>query len=574
MFRINMGSSLSVYPFLLTSLGLLVLSHNLFVQGSLEFPAYRLIQYENGDQMLGSWKAGLDSVVAGLGSRSLYQKTVVARMTHMTQQSLDDLLQRPLAGLLLLVPPYVSTDGPMVHRPRPDAVQGSDVEEQVEAPPCDPDNDVYCRLRSLETMLLSRRINIPIYFAFESDALLGLYGQLRVFSEESIFADMMQSRVSFVSKPPIKPTKLTNLGGDNIFGWIPGKGKPTSGPVLPTIAFVTYYDSFAPAPSMSFGVDGNGSGLIATLELARLFERLYTTVKPAGYNLLFLFTSGSASNFQGLEEWLSNADSKLIDSIEFALCLDTLGGGPLSLQLSRKPKLPNAQKFADLLGRAAKGLGVDFKIQTKKIKIHDPSVPWQHEWLAKHKVVGGTLTRLTQASSIMQRGSILDNRLSPRSVDSLIKNIRVVAEGVTAFIYDVSEDEARIFDGPLAPDTQFVVAWQRLLATTPRFYPLLKAKNSFVQELTKTLNKFLFDVQQKPFRLPPDHLSFYTDQPVQIVAMRTKATGFHLLSLLVIIAYLICLYVILKGPGNLELKKLLSFVFNRFPSGGAKAKTG
>jgi hypothetical protein len=71
--------------------------------------------------------------------------------------------------------------------------------------------------------------------------------------------------------------------------------------VLPTIAIVAYYDTFGTVPDLARGADANGSGVVALLELARLFSKLYRTqLRTIGrYNLLFLLTSADAFNFWG-----------------------------------------------------------------------------------------------------------------------------------------------------------------------------------------------------------------------------------------------------------------------------------
>ncbi|RZR88682.1 hypothetical protein BHM03_00016308 [Ensete ventricosum] len=52
--------------------------------------------------------------------------------------------------------------------------------------------------------------------------------------------------------------------------------------------------------ALSVGSDSNGSGVVALLEIARLFSRLYSSPKTRGrYNLLFGLTSGGPYNYNG-----------------------------------------------------------------------------------------------------------------------------------------------------------------------------------------------------------------------------------------------------------------------------------
>lgn len=53
------------------------------------------------------------------------------------------------------------------------------------------------------------------------------------------------------------------------------------------------------------GSDSNGSGVVALLEIARLFSILYSNPKTRGrYNLLFLLTSGGPYNYNGTHKVL------------------------------------------------------------------------------------------------------------------------------------------------------------------------------------------------------------------------------------------------------------------------------
>lgn len=52
--------------------------------------------------------------------------------------------------------------------------------------------------------------------------------------------------------------------------------------------------------ALSVGSDSNGSGIVALLEVARLFSLLYSNPKTRGqYNLLFGLTSGGPYNYNG-----------------------------------------------------------------------------------------------------------------------------------------------------------------------------------------------------------------------------------------------------------------------------------
>lgn len=51
------------------------------------------------------------------------------------------------------------------------------------------------------------------------------------------------------------------------------------------------------------GSDSNGSGVVALLEIARLFSILYSNPKTQGsYNILFALTSGGPYNYNGTQK--------------------------------------------------------------------------------------------------------------------------------------------------------------------------------------------------------------------------------------------------------------------------------
>ena len=105
---------------------------------------------------------------------------------------------------------------------------------------------------------------------------------------------------------------------------------------------------------MSRGTDSNGSGLVALLELSRLFSRLYNTFKTqAGYNILFVITGGGRLNYAGSKNWLNTLDPRVLENLEFVLCLDTIGsvsnGDTLFLHMSRSLKDEKINRFYQVL---------------------------------------------------------------------------------------------------------------------------------------------------------------------------------------------------------------------------------
>jgi hypothetical protein len=114
----------------------------------------------------------------------------------------------------------------------------------------------------------------------------------------------------------------------NFQGWLAGNS-PSEGQTskldLPTIAVVAYYDTFGAAPDMATGSDSNGSGVVAVLELARLFSKLYNGFRTHGaFNLLFVLTGAGHQNYAGTKDWLQTVDSRILDSLQFVLCLDSI----------------------------------------------------------------------------------------------------------------------------------------------------------------------------------------------------------------------------------------------------------
>ncbi len=74
--------------------------------------------------------------------------------------------------------------------------------------------------------------------------------------------------------------------------------------------------------SLSFGGDSNGSGVVALLEIARLFSKLYMTSRShAKFNLLFLLSAGGKFNYQGTKRWIEDQLDTTGQSVCVCVCV-------------------------------------------------------------------------------------------------------------------------------------------------------------------------------------------------------------------------------------------------------------
>lgn len=189
--------------------------------------------------------------------------------------------------------------------------------------------------------------------------------------------------------------------------------------------------------SLATGVDSNGSGSAALLELARLFSVLYENSRTQGqYNLLFALTGAGHLGFLGAEvsrearapplpqssdttrhvspwwraqSWVESLDEKTADSIAFVVCLDSLGSGDeVVLHTAKKRTSPSAAPFFDAFEAVAERRGVSFRIQHKKVNLADSTMAWEHEHFAKQRMPAATVSALQAPRTGFDRSRVLD----------------------------------------------------------------------------------------------------------------------------------------------------------------------
>ena len=406
-----------------------------------------------------------------------------------------------------------------------------------------------------------------------------------------------------------------------------------SGLSLPTIAIVAHWDTFGAAPDgAGSGADGNGSGVVGVLELARIFARLYGNGNNGGsqdkdahapYNLLFLLSAGGHLNYAGSREWLQAADERILDSLEFVLCLDSIGshggshgGGkgnaaaaaaeseaeaeaeaaavassPLYLHVS-KPKEKDAltRRVYGAFEATAAAMGVAFELVHKKIDVsRREALAWEHEQFALHRLLAATLSHRRSpvggSSSLFDRAAMKasssrkNNNGNGVGVDValLARNIKFVAESVAQLVYGLDGGggggsgggggvgtglavEVAPTGSAVGVNPTFVGAWVRLLGAHSRASSLGEMAAPLAGAIEGALRNATHGATAR-FSLAEPY-TFYTHSAARLGLYTVKGAAFDLNLAVCVLAYLLALHAAMVGPANVSAKSVQE-LFNK-----------
>ncbi|GJN39937.1 hypothetical protein PR202_gb29091 [Eleusine coracana subsp. coracana] len=296
---------------------------------------YRLIQYDLAGAPLGSRAAALNHHAAAFplpAGADLSRSALVAPLLDLPLSFLRAYLaeKNHLGGLLILLPTKLGSK---------DAAGDNDDKGKVNS-----------MLAELEKLLVHEEVPYPVYFAFHDDHFDNLLEDIRKIATSGQPASATTGGYKLVVSSP-EPRKVSSPTITNIQGWLPGLKGEGDTEQLPTIAIVANYDTFGAAPALSVGSDSNGSGVVALLEIARLFSRLYSNPKTRGkYNLLFGLTSGGPYNYNGTNKWLRSFDQRVRESIDYAICLNSIGSwsNDLWMHVSKPPENPYIKQIFEV----------------------------------------------------------------------------------------------------------------------------------------------------------------------------------------------------------------------------------
>eukprot|EP01024_Parvocaulis_polyphysoides_P016322 TRINITY_DN17235_c0_g3_i3.p1 TRINITY_DN17235_c0_g3~~TRINITY_DN17235_c0_g3_i3.p1 ORF type:complete len:478 (-),score=75.32 TRINITY_DN17235_c0_g3_i3:93-1526(-) len=424
---------------------------------------------------------------------------------------------------------------------------------------------------------------VPVYFTLQNNATKQLVQDLK----QKIESGMPPSAVVGGYKAIVKsktPSPIKTQGGFfNILGWLQAAEMVGSGDVFrgtPTIAVVANYDSFSTAPGLAYGADSNASGVVILLQLMKMFSKLYSRqeTRPTNYNLLFLLTSGGHWNYAGTEYWLnSRADPSLLETVELAICLDSLGKwtvnkGQVSMYYSKPGKDESVQKIYDTFKSAAEEMEIPFAQVHKKINISSETVAHQHEHFNKKRVLGITLSGKSEQNS--NEPTFFD-RKSTVDIDALQKVSQFVGEAITNLIYTEKRENLIIFSGDSSVDSDEHYMHQMLdmLTMTSRFAPQnLPLKEGLIPALKNVFDKYLKGVKIDQF-IADKRVRLFDSQILELKIVSMAGVLFDVFLLFGIFLMLLALFAVVRVYlfGFEELRRDITVVFQpQVKKGGKK----
>ncbi|KAH6774780.1 M28 Zn-peptidase nicastrin [Perilla frutescens var. frutescens] len=495
---------------------------------------YRLVQYDIAGVPLGSRLAALNHHAASCSSAAaaadLSRTVLILPVRELNLTFFREYIgqRRPLGGLLLLLPPdfspqHANTEG---HHD-----SAKDLVKEI--------------LSEVERLLIHANIPYPVYFGFEDEDVNSMLDDIKKNDVTGQPATATTGGYKLVVAAP-EPRKIASPTIVNIQGWLPGLKADGDSSQLPTIAIVASYDTFGAAPALSVGSDSSGSSVVALLEIARLFSSLYSNPKTRGrYNLLFALTSGGPYNYNGTHKWIHSLDQRLRETIDYAICLNSIGSSDneLWLHVSKPPANAYIKHIFESFSSVSEDLGLKVGLKHKKINISNPRMAWEHEQFSRLRVTAATLSELSSAPDFLEHtGGLSDNR-NFVSEPSIRQTVKLVAESLARHIYGQQGKNIHVFadNSSLSVNPSYIRSWMKFLSTKPRVAPFLSKKDRLIVALKRELEDHTIEVnvQHEPL---DEMFTFYDSMSGRLHIYQVASATVDLLLLLVLGSYLIVLF--------------------------------
>ena len=418
---------------------------------------------------------------------------------------------------------------------------------------------------------------MPVYFTYETNELRQIYLDLKNEYEYNLkkgnnskneeakksMLDYLYIKESYlhfslsIKEPQLK--KSLNL--ENIYGFLEAPSQNGSPNTI--IAIVAHYDTLGIISDLPHGINSNGSGILALLELIRIISKLYENYESIiKYDILFVLTSGGNENFKGTEQFINNLEPSINENLQYVLCLDSIGSlnekDNLYLHLSRYPReyevTPN--KLYNIFNLTAKNMDINLNYIKKKVFLSEDFVPWEHEQFSKKKIISATLSTLNSPpENIFTRNLFTDIEIDLNVVS---KNIKFIVESLIQFLFDYDSTKFTIFkDDKTLIDNKNLESLYNYLKKTPRFPLSIERGSKFNNDMYNYFSSYLQKVKKESFEF--NDIQFYENNSGDIKIYTVKSKIIDLYLLLGILIYLLFIYIYIKG-----IKETISDIKNAF----------
>lgn len=300
---------------------------------------------------------------------------------------------------------------------------------------------------------------------------------------------------------------------------------------------------------MSGGSGSNGSGTLGLLALVRMFSLLYAdeTMRPK-YNILFLLTGGGNLDFSGLKLWLKTANTRLTDTIELVINLDSLSGwrthksGELYLHHSKpKSKDTVASDWYDSFAEAASREKLVLNDAHKKINLGSKTMDWEHEHVAQFHMLSVTISgkRTPGVPTLLDQSDLVD-------FNSIARASRMVAEAISLRLFDKYDKGVQLFanDSSYHADATFFQSWARAMENNVHVTPYMTEKSPLSLAFKNHMDKYT-SAKVNKFNLDKAY-TFYNGGSQQIRVYKTVGAAFDFFFLAILLIYFSLLFLILR----------------------------
>jgi len=250
-----------------------------------------------------------------------------------------------------------------------------------------------------------------------------------------------------------------------------------------------------------------------------------------------VLTGAGRMNFVGAKQWIKSAEPRLLQSLQFVLCLEDIGSGSdLYLHVSKSPSSPEMKAIYENFVGTAKTMNISFDVFQRKINVSSPAANWQHEQFSRKRILAATLSSKSRPSPLFNGASIFDTR---RRVDSaqLQRNIKFVAEVICKQLY--GNQDWDVIKDALGVNPHFVDSWLDFLGSQPRATQYLSQNDDVMTHVDRVLRQSTQPDGVKKMTFVLDNgFKFYKATAEEMSAYKVKPITFDIFLAIAIVVYL------------------------------------